>query len=241
MRVPRVYLPELPRSGPVELTGPPHHYLVNVLRLEPGRPLIVFDGKGREGEAVLTSAGKRAGVIEVQSCREISRESPLPTHLAVGVSRGERFDWVLQKATELGVTAITPLWTERTEVKLKGDRLEKKFEHWQQILVSACEQCQRNQLPQLQSTQPLAEFVNKQDSSLRLILHPGGAKTLGELLRPEALTLLIGPEGGLSDTETELALNNGYNPISLGPRILRTETAPLAVLACAQLLWGDFG
>ncbi len=242
MRVPRIYLPELPAAGATtELTGQAQHYLINVLRLEAGRPLRVFDGQGREGEALVQAASKRSCTVLLVSLEHISRESPLDTHLAIGVSKGDRFEWVLQKATELGVSRITPLWTERTEVRLKGDRLSKKHEHWQQILISACEQCQRNQLPHLYAARPLSDLLAERNDSLKLILHPGGSHGLGGFAPPAQLTLLIGPEGGLSEQETQQALAQQYQPLALGPRILRTETAPLAVLACAQMLWGDLG
>ncbi len=244
MRIPRLYIdPPLFSNGEVQLDEARSHYLSRVLRLEPGRPLTVFDGEGQEAEAELLLAGKKSVIIRIgEEVRRVDRESALSTHLAIGISRGERMDFVLQKATELGVTEITPLWTERTEVKLKGERLQKKQAHWQQIVISACEQCQRNQLPRLRAAMEFHEFLAAGiPAGLGLILHHRSEQTLRQLPAPGAVTLLIGPEGGLSDVEIERAVDQQFLPLTLGPRILRTETAPIAALSAVQLLWGDLG
>lgn len=244
MRIPRLYLnPPLLANGEIQLDEARSHYLSRVLRLESGRPLTVFDGEGQEAGAVVYLAGKKSVTLRIDAdVRQVARESPLPTHLAVGISRGERMDFVLQKATELGVTQITPLWTERTEVKLKGERLQKKQAHWQQIIISACEQCQRNRLPRLEPATDLHDFLTAgKQPGLALILHHRSAQTLKQLTPPTAVTLLIGPEGGLADTEIQRALDQQFLPLTLGPRVLRTETAPIAALSAVQLLWGDLG
>lgn len=240
MRVPRVFIDTpLPESGEVTLNDSTSHYLIKVLRMEAGRELTVFNGDGNEYDASITLADKRACAILVSGVRQVNRESPLRSHLAIGVSRGERMDWVLQKATELGASEITPLFSERTEVKLKGERLEKKTVHWQQVLVSACEQCQRNVLPRLNPATDLQTFLTQQRPGLKLVLHHRSERRLASHTTPEAVTLLIGPEGGLSDEEITAAEGRGYYPLSLGPRVLRTETAPLVALTALQLLWGD--
>lgn len=242
MRIPRLYVaPPWPADRTVLLDDARSHYLSRVLRLATGRQLIVFDGVGNEADATIAETGKRATRLTLEpSRRDIGKESPLSTHLAVGISRGERMDWVLQKATELGVTTISPLFTERTEVRLKGDRLDKKMAHWQQVIISASEQCQRNRLPDLRMPVSLPEFMQTPVQGLALLLHHRESQSLGEFTRPDALTLLIGPEGGLSDTEIEHArYHHQFRPVALGPRVLRTETAPIVALAAVQLLWGD--
>lgn len=243
MRVPRVYVNAPLRAGlSLALDEPQSHYLGKVLRMEAGRELQVFNGDGWEYQAKITQVHKRAVTIEVVSGAEVNRESPLHTHLAIGISRGERMDWVLQKATELGVTRITPLFTERTEVRLQGDRLEKKMQHWRQITLSACEQCQRNVPPQLLPAQEIGSFLPQTDAGLKLVLHHRSDQALYQLPKPSAVTLLVGPEGGLSEREIELATSqSNYSPLTLGPRVLRTETAPVAALVAVQMLWGDLG
>lgn len=241
MRVPRLYLNAQLNAGlSVSLDEPQSHYLNKVLRMEAGRELQVFNGDGKEYRATITKVDKRAVEIAVLSGAEINRESPLHTHLAIGISRGERMDWVLQKATELGVTKITPLFTERTEVRLQGERLEKKIQHWQQITLSACEQCQRNVPPQLLPAQDISSFLPQDNSALKLVLHHRSEQTLRQLPLPSSVTLLVGPEGGLSEREIESAVRQfDYTPLTLGPRVLRTETAPVAALVAVQMLWGD--
>src|SRR5690606_3425388 len=168
-----------------------------------------------------------------------NRESPLQLELAIGISRGERFEWVLQKATELGVTKITPLITERTEVKTSGDRQEKMLDRWQHIIISACEQCQRNLLPELAAPVQLNDYLPQVNSDLRFVLHHRDSKTLPTEQKPQSITLLIGPEGGLSESEIALAQQHNFNALTLGPRVLRTETAPVAAISLVQYLWGD--
>lgn len=243
MRVPRLFVEApLQVGATLSLNEPQSHYLSKVLRMEAGRELQVFNGDGKEYCATIGKVDKRAVDIEVRSGADANRESPLETHLAVGISRGERMDWVLQKATELGATRITPLFTERTEVRLQGERLEKKMQHWRQITLSACEQCQRNIPPQLLPAQDISSFLLQTDRGLKLVLHHRSEQTLRQLATPSSVTLLVGPEGGLSEREIESAIHHsGYAPLTLGPRVLRTETAPVAALVAVQMLWGDLG
>lgn len=241
MRIPRLYIEgNLPEQDNVTLGEAQSHYLHKVLRMDADRPLVVFNGDGAEYSATITHADKRAMTIYINKREVIARESPLNTHLAIGVSRGERMDWVLQKATELGVTHITPIFSERTEVRLKGERLEKKMAHWRQITISACEQCQRNVLPTLHPASSLTDFFRSDDDGLKLVLHHRSQQSLKQMSEPTSVTLLIGPEGGLSDDEINQALQqHHYQALTLGPRVLRTETAPIAALTAVQLQWGD--
>ncbi|WP_231759271.1 16S rRNA (uracil(1498)-N(3))-methyltransferase [Microbulbifer elongatus] len=245
MRIPRIFSSE-PLSGQseVQLDEAASRHLVKVLRLGPGRPLVLFDGSGGEYAAELLEAGKKARV-KLGAFVEDDRESPLGITLAIGISRGDRFDWVIQKATELGVARIQPLFTERCEVKLSGDRLQKKLGQWQQIAISACEQCARNRVPAILPPLKYPQFLEqaKQDDTLKLVLHHRTEATLSELEqqsgRPDTALLLVGPEGGLSADEIALALQQGFHPLRLGPRVLRTETAPVAALSVLQFQWGD--
>mgnify|MGYP006188111183 CR=1 FL=1 len=231
--------------------SPPHQTLVGrarkalnyrmfTLLMQAGRELILFNGTGGEFAATIHEVTKKYVIVSVQEHTVDNRESPLELELAIGISRGERFEWVLQKATELGVTKITPLITERTEVKVNGDRQEKMHDRWQHILISACEQCQRNLLPQLSAPIQISDWLPTVNSDLRFVLHHRDSKTLPAEQKPQNVTLLIGPEGGLSEREIEQALAKNFNALTLGPRVLRTETAPVAAISLVQYLWGDF-
>ncbi|GAA5525263.1 ribosomal RNA small subunit methyltransferase E [Microbulbifer aestuariivivens] len=244
MRVPRIYSHE-PLAGlsEIELDENASRHLLKVLRLQAGRPLVIFDGRGGEYEAELVATGKRA-LARLGQFSEEDRQSPLALTLAIGISRGDRFEWVIQKATELGVARIQPLFTERCEVKLSGERLQKKLAHWRQIAISACEQCARNRVPEIAAPQKFAGFLDADMAAdLGLVLHHRTEVSLRQLEqqrgRPDSAQLLVGPEGGLSGIEIEAALARGYAPLRLGPRVLRTETAPVAALSVLQYQWGD--
>lgn len=241
MRIPRIFTEQQLLSGElVELEESASHHLSKVLRMQAGRELILFNGKGGEFAATIHEVSKKYVTVSIAEHTADNRESPLELELAIGISRGERFEWVLQKATELGVTKITPLITERTEVKTGGDRQEKMQDRWQQILISACEQCQRNVLPQLSSPIQISDWIPNVNSDLRFVLHHRDSKTLPAEQKPQSVTLLIGPEGGLSESEIEQAAAKNFNALTLGPRVLRTETAPVAAISLVQYLWGDF-
>ncbi len=209
--------------------------------MQAGRDLILFNGEGGEYSAIITVAGKKVVQVEVREFSKDDRQSPLKIHLGIGISRGERFDYVLQKATELGVSHITPLFTERTEVKLTGSRLEKKWQHWQQVTISSCEQCQRNLLPQLHHAQTLEQWLPQVDEASRFVLHHRSEMNLSDTQAPRSVALAIGPEGGLSDREIIECENHEFQALTLGPRVFRTETAPLAAISIMQYLWGDLG
>ncbi|MFV0276279.1 MAG: 16S rRNA (uracil(1498)-N(3))-methyltransferase [Parahaliea sp.] len=239
MRVPRIHTPQALAAG-AELTlepGPSAH-LVRVLRLGNGAALALFDGVGNEFAATLTAAARHAVVVRLGERLPNAAESPLAIELGIGISRGERMDWVLQKATELGVASVVPLLTERTEVRLRAERAQKKQQHWQQVMVSACEQCGRARLPALSDPRPLADWARDCRAERRYVLHHR-ATPAGGSGAPASVALAVGPEGGLSETEIDLCLAAGFTALTLGPRVLRTETAPLAALAIVQSHWGD--
>jgi len=215
-------------------------HMLAALRLKPGAPVRLFNGEGGEYLGEVAHAGRRDVSVAVQQFSDVERESPLPITLALCVSRGDRLDYALQKSTELGVTRIVPLFSERTELRLAGERLEKKRRHWEQVLISACEQCGRNRLPSLEAPLSLADWVARADCALKLVLHHRGDQGLAEGPRPDSVCLLIGPEGGLAETEIEQAMEAGFTPLTLGPRVLRTETAPVASISLLQHLWGDY-
>jgi len=242
MRTPRVYLDRPLQAGmTVELDERAARHVTQVLRLRAGDALVLFDGSGRDYPAELVAAhrGRTAAAT-----REPGPEEPalvLEAHLWLGVSRGERMDFALQKAVELGVAGIQPLLCERTVVKLDPARRDKRLAHWQGVVVGACEQSGRRRLPRLAEPRTLAECLAKPPVT-GVLLDPTAERTLPELSRPKGpLTFLIGPEGGLSPAERDAARAAGFVGVRLGPRILRTETAPLAALAVAQALWGDLG
>ncbi len=243
MRIPRVHVPQPLRPGAeVALPVQAGEHLVRVLRLERGHPLRLFNGDGHEYGGEIASLAKRAVTARVLALQETpSLESPLRLSLAQGIARGEKMDWILQKATELGVARIVPLVTERTEVRLDAERAERRLSHWQAVLGSACEQCGRNLLPQLDEPLRLAEFAAQPAAAaeLRLVLDPLATTRVQDLPRASHMTLVVGPEGGLSEGDLGVLAQAGFRGLRLGPRILRTETAGIAALAVLQALQGD--
>ncbi|HRD66630.1 MAG TPA: 16S rRNA (uracil(1498)-N(3))-methyltransferase [Candidatus Competibacter sp.] len=243
MRVPRIYLP-LPLSvgATVPLDDNAFNHAVRVLRLKPGAALVLFDGAGSAFAATLADVGKRDARAQVTAILPGDVESPLRVVLAQAISRGEKMDYTLQKAVELGVAAIQPLFAERGGVELSGERLARKIQHWRGIVVGACEQCGRNRLPALHQPLPLADWLAQPAApGLQLLLDPLAERGLRGLEPPTGtITLLIGSEGGLSSAEIARARAAGFVGVQLGPRILRTETAGVAALAAMQALWGDW-
>jgi 16S rRNA (uracil1498-N3)-methyltransferase len=215
-------------------------HAVRVLRLGVGDALTLFNGQGGEYTGALIEASRKQAIAEVHSFNNHEVESPLDISLGQCISRGEKMDYTIQKAVELGVTAITPLFSERCGVRLDGERMERKIEHWQAIVIGACEQCGRNRVPVVHPPQALADWLSTCPAELRLVLSPTATKTLRDLTMPTApLALLLGPEGGLTDAEINAAIKSGFSGIRLGPRVLRTETAAVATLSAIQTLWGD--
>ena len=217
-------------------------HLVRVLRLGVGDGFALFNGDGFDYSARLVSLGKKSAEAELLLRIEIGTESPLRITLAQGIARGEKMDLILQKATELGVACIAPVVTERTEVKLDGERVEKKMQHWRGVLASACEQCGRARLPQILEPQSLANFAAGDTSDRRFVLDPDAGQTLAGVGIGEtaSVSLLIGPEGGLSERDLAAVHAARYEGLKLGPRILRTETAGLAAIAALNALYGDW-
>lgn len=222
------------------LEADPSRHIARALRMQIGEFLCLFDGSDREARARIEAIDRNAVTVSIERVDECSRESPLNLALAIALSRGDRVDTIVQKATELGATSIHPLLSERTGVRLDDSRLDKKRRHWQRIAASACEQCGRNHLPRVEPVAPLRDVLTRTAGSdaLRLVLHPG--RSGPELPATcSALWLLVGPEGGFADSEIDLAARAGFEGFGLGPRILRTETAPLVAITLAQARWGD--
>lgn len=243
MRIPRIYIP-VPLHSDTRLTLPDGaaNHIVRVLRLRSGAPLLLFNGEGGEYEAVIERSGKREVSVRTGRFMEADRESPLQITLAQGISRGERMDFCLQKATELGVSRVVPLFTRRCNVQLDGERLERRMQHWRGVITAACEQSGRTRLPELLPARPLADWLQapQDPAALKLVLHHRAHAAARAPGPADNVVMLIGPEGGLDENEISQALQSGYQPLSLGPRVLRTETAALAALAAVQALWGDF-
>lgn len=241
MRISRFFVPELISvDTEISLPSDTSHYIVNVLRLRESEPVVLFNGDGNEYAGELSHVSKRAVSVHINAKLALSSESPLSLHLGQGIAKGDRMDFVLQKATELGVTEITPLITERCNVKLNAERWEKKAQQWHKIIASACEQSGRNVLPKLHPPVVLQEWLKQPTQQVRLLLHPTAEQTLPTLpIRQQGARILIGPEGGLSDAEIYQAGEAGFNHIKLGPRVLRTETAALSIISVLQAQFGD--
>lgn len=239
MRLSRFYIDAPLSLGEHELPEAQAHYIGRVLRMAEGDAVQLFDGSGQEYRGALLEVGKKRVRVQLDEAFAGQPESSLKIHLGQGLSRGERMDWAIQKATELGVSEITPIISERCEVRLKDERAEKRQAHWQQIAVSACEQCGRSTVPVIHAPVLMSEWLKACDAELKLVLHPV-AEPLVNHAKPATLAFLIGPEGGLSDAEVTQAQAAGFHSARLGPRVLRTETAPVVALAVAQQLWGDF-
>lgn len=236
----RIYQDTALASGTsVSLDKLASNHLLRVLRLRQGENFILFNGDGCEYIATLEISSKTA-IAQIHETRAIERESALRLHLYQGISKGERMDFAIQKATELGVSAITPMFCERTVVSLKGDRLLKKQQHWQAIAISACEQSGRNRIPTIHTAQTFSQALATDQTQLKLMLEPTAAQSLASLQPKDSmLSIYIGPEGGFSDSEIAQAQSSHLRGINLGPRILRTETAALVAVTACQLLWGD--
>ncbi|HSV53527.1 MAG TPA: 16S rRNA (uracil(1498)-N(3))-methyltransferase [Burkholderiaceae bacterium] len=238
--MPRFYCPVVLVPGePLELpAGAARH--VQVLRKQPGDAITLFNGNAGEFEATVTQMGRSTVLVQVGAHHAVEREAARAVHLALGIPANERMDWLVEKATELGVASIRPLFAERSVLKLKGDRADKKHAHWQAIAVAACEQCGRNRLPLIHEPVGLAEWLAAapmQPAASRFVLSlRAPQQRLSEAASgQDEVTFLSGPEGGLSSAEEDAAIASGFAAINLGPRVLRAETAPLAVLAALTL------
>ncbi len=242
--MPRFYCPPpLPPGGSFDLPPEAAHHAARVLRLREGNRVEMFDGLGNACHGVITELGGKRVVIGEITAGSANRESPLRVMLAQALSSSEKMDWVIQKATELGVAEIQPLDTERSVAKLSAERAAKRLEHWRQVAISACEQCGRNVLPEIYAPLDIMAWLQQMKGlpDSKLILLPQGATSLHDQAKPQGkVVLLIGAEGGFTEAESDSALRCGFTPIRLGARVLRTETAAIAGLAALQTLWGDF-
>ena len=239
--MPRFYIPNLSEKSVFRLPENTVRH-INSLRLKNGEIVTLFDGVGNEYPTRLNIESKNAYWAEVLEKNAVSRESPVQIVLIQAVSTGEKMDFTVQKAVELGVAEIYPVLSEFSSVRLSGERAEKRRRRWQEIAIAACEQCGRNTVPQIHPVQSLHNvFNNLPNADTYLLLSPQGSLKMAEIKnKPQKIVLLIGAEGGFSETENQQAQTAGFLPITLGKRILRTETATLATLATVQTLWGDF-
>ena len=243
MRCPRVYI-DTPLSIGIDFSLPQHvtRHLVTVLRRKRGQTIHVFNGTGGCYLAEIVSQDKRSAIIKIIEFLDEECESPLKITLAQGISRGQHMDYTIQKSVELGVQRIVPILTEYGNVHLDEQRKQKRLEHWNKIIISACEQCGRNRLPELLNPVTISEWLSIDQSSVKLILEPTATENLKSSSAPEqSISVLLGPEGGFSDFEIEAAVAHGFRTVKFGPRVLRTETAAGAILTAIQTLWGDMG
>lgn len=239
----RIYFSDpIPAHGRCRLPTAKAHHIAHVLRLAVGDAVVLFDGRGAAWDAVIATIARGEVEVQIKNARDEDRESPLRVTLAQAVSSGERMDYTIQKAVELGVSTIQPLLAERCVVRLSGERAAKRVVHWQAVVNSACEQCGRNTVPEVRPLLGLREWLDvaAAASGLRLLLAPQATLRLRELERPADVTMLAGPEGGFAEGEIADVLRAGFQALRLGPRVLRTETAAVALLAAMQAQWGDF-
>lgn len=241
VRAIRIYQPGNYTLGQeIELNLQAMHHVAVVLRMQVGDKLILFCGDNREFDCVIEAVKKKQVIVKPYAVKEQSKESPLSIHLAQAVSKGDRMDTVMQKSVELGVSSITPLITSFCAVKLDKERMDKKLHQWQSIVIAACEQSGRNVVPKVYPPVYFDDYVLAATQAEKLILHPAGDKTWRDYsMQSGELTLVVGPEGGLSDEEVKFACQQGFLPLSLGPRILRTETAAITALSVLQAVFGD--
>lgn len=239
--MPRFYCSQpLAIGATVDLPEAVAHHL-HVVRLQPGAALTLFNGEGGQYRATVVETGKRRATASIDAFEDVEAEAPYSVTLAQGLPEGSKMDWIVEKAVELGVAAIQPLAAQRSVVRLSGERAEKRQAHWQGVIVSASEQCGRNRLAALQPLADVGPWLAAPSASVRILLSPRATESLAAWARANAaqpVTLLIGPEGGLSPQEEDAAVAAGALSLSMGPRVLRTETAGLAALALLAGAWG---
>ena len=242
MRIPRIYHPS-PLAGLESclLSEDAVNHVGRVLRMKEGEQIILFDGSNHIFHARLQAVEKKQIIAKIESSELDDRESSLAIHLGQVISRGDRMEFTIQKSVELGVKTITPLWSERCGVKLNDERQDKKLQQWQKIAIAACEQCGRNEIPEIRPMMKLTDWCKEQDNMLKLNLHPRAKYTIRQLphIPPEGVRLLIGSEGGLSAEEIQMTEKEGFTEVLLGKRVLRTETASLAAITALQVCFGD--
>ncbi|OGV27848.1 MAG: 16S rRNA (uracil(1498)-N(3))-methyltransferase [Legionellales bacterium RIFCSPHIGHO2_12_FULL_35_11] len=224
----------------IHLSDGASQHVARVLRMRTGDILTIFNGDNHEFTAEITQLSKKEAAVTIKNSSMINVESPFNIHLAQAIAKGDKMEMVIQKAVELGAKSISPIITNRLAYKLDGNKLQKKHQQWQAIAISACEQSGRNQLPEIKFPCNFAEYIQKSNALNKLILYPEAGKSWRDYKHiSQEIEILIGPEGGLDNTEIELALANNYLPLSLGPRILRTETAALTAISILQAVFGD--
>ncbi|MCS2169660.1 16S rRNA (uracil(1498)-N(3))-methyltransferase [Scandinavium sp. TWS1a] len=243
MRIPRIYHPEFITAGSeIALSEDAANHVGRVLRMSTGQAIQLFDGSNQVFEAEIIQADKKSVRVNVLSAETDDRESPLHIHLGQVMSRGEKMEFTIQKSIELGVSLITPLFSERCGVKLDAERLNKKLQQWQKIAIAACEQSGRNVVPEIRPAMTLEQWCAEEESGLKLNLHPRASASINTLPQPvERVRLLIGPEGGLSADEIAMTARYAFTDILLGPRVLRTETTALTAITALQVRFGDLG
>ena len=244
MRIPRIYHPEpLTPGQDVALSDDAANHVGRVLRMSTGQALQLFDGSNQVFDAEIIQSDKKQVAVRVLKSETDNRESPLHLHRGQVMSRGEKMEFTIQKSIELGVNVITPLYSERCGVKLDAERMNKKIQQWQKITIAACEQCGRNQVPEIRPAMDLALWCKEDEvNTLKLNLHPRASKSINTLPHPvERIRLLIGPEGGLSADEIAMTAQYHFTDILLGPRVLRTETTALTAITALQVRFGDLG
>lgn len=243
MRIPRIYHPELITvGGEMALSDDAANHVGRVLRMSTGQHVQLFDGSNQVFETEIVRADKKSVHVKVLRGEVDDRESPLHIHLGQVMSRGEKMEFTIQKSIELGVSLITPLFSERCGVKLDAERLNKKIQQWQKIAIAACEQSGRNRIPAIRPAMELAAWCAEEDNALKLNLHPRASASINTLPQPvERVRLLIGPEGGLSADEIAMTAGYQFTDILLGPRVLRTETTALTAITALQVRFGDLG
>lgn len=248
MRTLRIYLSQtLSLHQHVDIVGDSAHHLIKVLRVVPGQKLIVFNGQGGEFEAAISAIQKKSLSIEVINFVDCNREPPILIELGIALIKPDRMDWLIQKATELGISSITPIITEYTDLKINAQRMEKKREHWQKVAQNACQQSMRTRLPTINTHCNLTDWLSNCTHDARWMLDPNGPPFSTEKFRQKATAtmpsfcLFVGPEGGITEHEHRIAIENDFLAFSLGPRIMRAETAPLAAITLIQHYFGDFG
>ena len=243
MAITRLFCPiSLAHRAQANLPSGAAHHAIRVLRLQRGDEVRLFNGEGGEYEASIHRVEKDSVTVDIGRHHDRERESKLKVCLAQAITTGDKMDYTVQKAVELGVARIQPLQTNRAVVRLNQERAEKRLQHWQNVVIAACEQCGRNTVPKVDAILPFEEWVAATDpATMRLMLSPYAEQSLRDCPVPaQEVNLVIGPEGGLNQQEVAFAQAKGFTSVRMGPRVLRTETAPLAALAAMQVLWGDF-
>ena len=245
LRIPRIHTPqELAPGVKIALDEHAANHVARVLRMQPGQAFLLFNGDGLDYPAEIVEVSKRLVEVSITGTAPAAPESPLRVTLGQVISRGERMDYAIQKSVELGANTIVPLVSERCEVRLQGDREDKRLRRWQQLATSAAEQCGRARITTIAPIQQLPAWLGSTadagQATSKLVLHHHSEQPLTHVERPQHLMLLIGPEGGLAEHEVDAARQAGFIPTAFGTRVLRTETAPIAALAVCQWLWGDW-